>query len=124
MENIRQWLNSNAQAGQWYSPQHEYDTPPVLTEEDYDEYLTGSYETDPGFLAGFNSEFISHLTEVEVTTLNPFINLSDGNTLITGEADITHDKVFLASVSEIFGDLNKHTSMNMSTGEQSGIQLM
>jgi hypothetical protein len=116
--NIRQWLNSNAAAGAWYSPQHDYDTPPTLTEEDFgDEYLTGSYEADPGFLAGFNSEFISHLTEVEVVTMNPFIDLSGGNTLINGVADITHDKVFLASVTEIFGDLNKHTTTNMSTGK-------
>ena len=116
--NIRQWLNSNAQAGQWYSPQHDYDTPPTLTEADFgDNYLTGSYETDPGFLAGFNSEFTSHLTEVEVITMNPFINLSGGKALIDGEADITHDKVFLASITEIFGVMNEHTVTNMTTGE-------
>jgi hypothetical protein len=77
VSNIRQWLNSSGAANEWFSPQHEYDTAPDATNVmDYD--TSTEYANKPGFLAGFNSEFISHLTEVEVVTMNPFIDLRCG----------------------------------------------
>ena len=50
--NIRQWLNSAAGAGQWYTPAKSGDTPPASPYTDYNRY-----QTEAGFLNGFTTEF-------------------------------------------------------------------
>ena len=47
--NIRQWMNSEAELGKWYSSQHEYDEPPKLGNLYYGH---NPYEEWAGFLNG------------------------------------------------------------------------
>lgn len=51
LSNIRQWLNSDAGEGAWYSSQHTFDEPPM---PDYVTHGT-NYNNRPGFLNAFNS---------------------------------------------------------------------
>ena len=50
ISNIDQWLNSDSQAGAWYTPQHTYDQAPTS------EYVHGGteYVNRPGFLNSFS----------------------------------------------------------------------
>ena len=56
--NIRQWLNSQAAAGQWYSAQHGQDAPPSNANV-WDNY--NEYQQEAGFLAGFSANFLAAL---------------------------------------------------------------
>lgn len=79
----RQYLNSDAAAGGWWTPQDEWDMKPDQA------------DTVPGFLAGFSDDFKAALTRVKVVTY--------GNTVTDdGSAVITYDKVFLPSLEEIY----------------------
>lgn len=84
--NIDQWLNSTAAAGEWYSPQHEADTPPNA-------WMLGK----PGFLNGFSERELGCLVGREF-----HVKLS------TGTAETVCDdfqrKVFLPTVWAIGGD--------------------
>ena len=126
--NIRQWLNSAEPAGKWYSAQHENDMPPILSEDTYSssQVISGSFANDPGFLAGFNLEFISHLTEVKNVTIDPFISTStEANPVGVGVGNITYDKVFLPSYTEMTGTPNYiGYATNMSTGVVYKTELM
>jgi len=55
VSNIDHWLNSTASAGQWYSPQHTTDQSPNST----DVVSQNPYDTDAGFLNGFDARFIA-----------------------------------------------------------------
>lgn len=78
---IRQWLNSSAAAGEWWTPQNVFDRPP-------------SYASRPGYLAGFDAAFVSALGEItHSTVLN---NVTDG-----GTSETVTDKVFLLSRKEV-----------------------
>ena len=79
---LRQYLNSSAAAGEWWTAQDEWDIAP--------DQLT----TKPGFLTGLSEEFLSAMKTVKVTTYTNTVN--DG-----GEADITYDRVFLPSIEQI-----------------------
>ena len=80
---IRQWLNSSAAANAWWTPQNVFDRPP-------------SYASRPGYLAGFDAEFVAVLGEItHSTALNTLI---DG-----GGSETVTDKVFLLSRAEVFG---------------------
>lgn len=82
---IRQWLNSEAGIGAWWTPQSNYDRPP--------EQLA----TCPGFLSGYEEDFLAILSPSKVTTaLN---TVSDSG---IGQYEDTYDKVFLPSLEEIF----------------------
>lgn len=61
--NIRQWLNSAAPAGEWYTPQHPNDTPP--TEENSANHL--EYASWPGFLAIVSENFRSSLLQTSIS---------------------------------------------------------
>ena len=79
--NIRQWLNSNGSANNWFTPQNEYDL--------------CSYSNIDGFMKGFtDSNFLNCLTTVKnITTLN---TVDAG-----GGYEITEDTFFLPSKNEI-----------------------
>lgn len=80
----RQWLNSSAAAGSWWTPQNDYDLPPE------------QYATYPGFLAGFEDDFLNILGTIKVTTaLNTVEGLSD-------TSEDTYDKFFLPSLEQIY----------------------
>lgn len=82
---IRQWLNSAAGIGGWWTPQSNYDRPP--------EQLA----TKPGFLSGYADDFLAILSPSKVVTaLN---TVSDAS---IGQYEETYDKVFLPSLEEIF----------------------
>lgn len=79
----RQYLNSDAAAGGWWTPQDEWDMKPDQA------------DTVPGFLAGFSDDFKAALTRVKVVTY--------GNTATDdGSAVVTYDKIFLPSLQEIY----------------------
>lgn len=80
---FRQYLNSDAAAGGWWTPQDEWDMKPDQA------------DTVPGFLAGFSDDFKAALTRVKVVTYGN--NVTDD-----GSAVVTYDKVFLPSLEEIY----------------------
>ena len=97
VSNIRQWLNSSGAANSWFKPQHEYDEAPT-TDNVYIN-ANGAYAADPGFLAGFSSDVLQHLTEITNSTA---LCNTDG-----GGLETTVDKVFLPSYTEMgFGNNN------------------
>ncbi len=79
----RQYLNSDAAAGGWWTPQDEWDMKPDQA------------DTVPGFLSGFSDDFKNALSRVKVVTY--------GNTVTDdGSAVVTYDKIFLPSLQEIY----------------------
>lgn len=93
VSNIRQYLNSGAAAGQWYSAQHPYDAAPGSGNVVYN-----PYSTQAGFLSGFSSGFVSALLD---TTVNTALPVQDG-----GGSETVTDKVFLPSRTEVMGTNN------------------
>ena len=79
----RQYLNSDAAAGGWWTPQDKWDMKPDQA------------DTVPGFLAGFSDDFKAALTRVKVVTYGN--NVTDD-----GSAVVTYDKIFLPSLQEIY----------------------
>lgn len=90
ISNIRQWLNSKAQAGQWYSPQHSTDAPPNSSNT---EKGHNSYDKQAGFLNTFSNNFINALL---TTTLTVARYVTDG-----GGSETLKDTIFLASNTEV-----------------------
>ncbi len=81
----RQWLNSAAGIGEWWTPQDNYDRPPA------------QLASAPGFLSGYDDDFLAILSPSKVTTaLNTVSDTS------IGQYEDTYDKVFLPSLEEIF----------------------
>lgn len=79
----RQYLNSDAPAKEWWTPQDEWDMKPDQA------------DIVPGFLAGFSDDFKNALTRVKVVTYGN--NVTDD-----GSAVVTYDKIFLPSLQEIY----------------------
>ena len=90
VSNIRQWLNSVAAKGSWYTAQHNTDTPPP-------------YEKDAGFLNAFTADERRALLD---TTLNVPKHSSDG-----GGYDICVDKMFLLSNAEVGFSTDPNSSL-------------
>ena len=84
----RQWLNSDQPKGKWWTKQDDWDVAP------------SQLATKDGFLCGMPAEMLAVLKTVKVTTLANTVN--DG-----GVTDITYDKVFLASMSQMNVDMSK-----------------
>ena len=84
---LRQYLNSAAAAGQWWTPQTKWDRPPNYA------------DTSAGHLAGFPHSFVDSLAEVKVVTAKPYC---DGGTAQGEEAYVTYDKVFLPSMEQLY----------------------
>ena len=79
----RQYLNSDAAAGGWWTPQDDWDMKPDQA------------DTVPGFLAGFSDDFKAALTRTKAVAY--------GNTVTDdGSAVVTYDKIFLPSLQEIY----------------------
>lgn len=91
--NIRQWLNSNKEAGSWFTPASDTDAAP-----DYAATLDG-------FMYDLPQGFIEIVARAKVTTALNFINNY-------GE-EITEDYFWLPSYTELSGNLN-----NVSEGTQ------
>ena len=83
---VRQWLNSAAAPGEWWTAQHEYDASP-----DY-------AATMAGFMADLPADFLSAVAPARLTTALPN---ADG-----GGSVETVDRFWLPSRTEIFGDAN------------------
>ena len=81
---VRQYLNSDANAGEWWTPQQVFDRAP-----DY-------AATKKGWLAGTPEDFRHILTPVKVQTAIPEANVTAGEPTF----DVTYDKVFLPSLEE------------------------
>ena len=81
---IRQWLNSTAAAGAWWTPQNPWDRPPAVA------------ASQRGFLAGYSDSFLNILSSVEVTTA---LNTVEGQ---SDTYETTNDKIFLPSLQEMY----------------------
>lgn len=82
---IRQWLNSDAEAGGWWTEQHEGDTPPAQA------------DTYNGFMHGFESDFISTIVPTQVITYTFNINRAP---------EITYDKFYPVGMPDMYGRFN------------------
>lgn len=91
VSNIDHWLNSTASAGQWYSPQHATDQSPNST----DVVTQNPYNTDAGFLNGFDAQFIAAMQDTTIKVARNTV--TDG-----GGYDTLVRKVFLPSKAELF----------------------
>lgn len=82
---LRQWLNSDAAAGEWWASQNDYDrAPDQLSQKD-------------GFLKGFEADFLECIQPVKVVTaLNTVTDKSDGDT------EVTYDRFFPLSLEEMY----------------------
>jgi len=87
--NIRQWLNSAAAAGAWYTAQHSADAPPT-NENVWDNY--NEYDAEAGFQNDFSANFRNALLSTSLTVVKPDV---DG-----GGTETVADKVFLLSATE------------------------
>ena len=84
---IRQWLNSAAAPGEWWTAQHEYDAAPAYA------------ATLAGFMADLPADFLSAVAPARLVTALPN---ADG-----GGSVETMDRFWLPSRTEIFGDTNE-----------------
>ncbi|MBR3653184.1 MAG: hypothetical protein IKN60_04450 [Bacteroidales bacterium] len=84
---LRQWLNSAAAAGSWWTPQTKWDRPPAYA------------STTAGFLSAFSEDFVDHLAYREIKTALPYI---DGGTSKGTECDTTHDRVWLPAAEQLY----------------------
>ena len=83
---LRQYLNSAAGVGSWWTAQDEWDIAPT------------ELTTKAGFLSGCSEEFVETIKPVKVVTYpNTVYDDTGGNT-----PDITYDKVFIPSLEQIF----------------------
>ena len=81
---IRQWMNSAAAPGEWWTAQHEYDAAPAYA------------ATLAGFMADLPADFLSAVAPARLTTA---LSNADG-----GGSVETVDRFWLPSRTEIFGD--------------------
>lgn len=80
---MRQWLNSDAAAGAWWSPKNPFDRAPQ------------QLASMRGFMAGLSEDFLSIVDPVKVTTALNTISDSD-----IGTTEDTFDRFFLASLEQ------------------------
>lgn len=93
--NIRQWLNSDKAAGNWFVPQHKWDR------------LAAAYVSRAGFKRHLDPEFLSVLSPVQnVSAYNTVFNV-DGSTSGSYE---TKDLFFLPSMTELGYGKNNNIS--------------
>lgn len=87
--NILSWLNSNANAGAWYSAKHSADAPPSSANVNSGNY----YDTWAGFLAMVPAQFVNALMDTTLTVAKATV---DG-----GSYETFTSKMFLASNTEV-----------------------
>ena len=78
---LRQFLNTSAAAGAWWTPQNNFDMPP------------SQLASLPGFMAGFDEAFLNIIKPIRVTTACNTV--TDG-----GITDVTYDTFFPASLEQ------------------------
>ena len=79
---IRQYLNSSAAAGSWWTPQNAWDRPHALA------------ATKAGFLSGYDDSVKQYFKPIKVVTV---ACNADSNV-----EDVTYDKVFLSSLEQMY----------------------
>lgn len=85
---IRQWLNSSAEKGKWWTAQHLGDVAP------------NEHNTRAGFLSGFEQDFLNVIKKVKIRTqLNAITDKE------IGTDEETVDLMFLASKEQEYGTL-------------------
>lgn len=91
VSNIRQWLNSDAAAGKWYSAQHSADAAPTNANvwSNYNEY-----DQEAGFLANFSAKMKAALLTVTKTVAKNTVTDGSGSETVS-------DKIFLLSNTEV-----------------------
>ena len=88
--NLRRWLNSNANAGQWYTAAHSTDAPPNAANISSGNH----FEAWAGFLQIFPSDFVNALLDTNLIVAR--------NTVVDGGSfETVTDKFFLASTTEV-----------------------
>lgn len=80
---LRQWLNSTAAAGSWWSSQEKWDVAPA--------YAT----TKDGFLHGYDASIINRMKVTKIVTGRNTV--TDG-----GGVDETYDRIFLSSLEQMY----------------------
>lgn len=110
LSNLRQWLNSQAAAGKWYSAQHGADAAPTNANvwSTYNEY-----DAEAGFLAGFSANFIAALLTTTHTVGKATV---DG-----GGTESCADKIFLATCTEVglSGDVTAGSKLALFSNDSS-----
>ncbi len=84
--NIRQWLNSKATVGQWFTPQNDFDRP-------------NESKNEAGFMNGIDEDFLEVVSKTKIIT---DINKISDN----GGHDTTYDYFFLPCLKNINGGDN------------------
>lgn len=84
--NIRQWLNSKAEAGKWFTPQNDWDRPI-------------DNQSDKGFMNDIDADFLAVVSKTQIVT---DINKISDN----GGHDTTYDYFFLPCLKNINGGDN------------------
>lgn len=83
---IRQYLNSDAGVGAWWTPQNKFDVAP------------DNLDTTAGYLSGLPADLLAAIKPVKVVTYTNTCEAADKAT----EKDITYDRVFLPSLEEMY----------------------
>ena len=83
---IRQYLNSDAEKGKWWTPQNKFDLAP------------DNLDTTAGYLSGLPADLLAAIKPVKVVTYTNTCEAADKTT----EKDITYDRVFLPSLEEMY----------------------
>lgn len=82
---MRQWLNSDKPAGQWWTSQNKFDRVPE------------QHATKAGFMSGFEKEFLDCIQPIKVVTaLNTVSDKADG------ETEVTYDTFFLPALEQMY----------------------
>ena len=83
---IRQYLNSDADTGKWWTPQNKFDLAP------------DNLDTTVGYLSGLPADLLAAIKPVKVVTYTNTCEAADK----AQEKDITYDRVFLPSLEEMY----------------------
>ena len=80
---LRQWLNSEAGVGAWWTPQHNFDMPPAEA------------SSKAGFLSGYAPEIRQHFARTKIRTAKNTVSFD-------GTFDEYYDRVFSPSKEQIY----------------------
>lgn len=83
---IRQYLNSDADKGKWWTPQNKFDLAP------------DNLDTTAGYLSGLPADLLAAIKPVKVVTYKNTCEEADEAQVM----DVTYDRVFLPSLEEMY----------------------
>ena len=109
LSNIRQWLNSDAAAGTWYSAQHSADAPPTNANT----YRNTGYDTRPGFLYHFTAAQKSAMMNFDLTLKIPAV---DG-----GGSHVVSQKVFIPTMTQVGLGANESVTEGIVFDKYNGV---